>query len=157
MLTADRARELLTYDPETGVFAWRVSRPGAASGTVAGTRTGQGYIQLSIDGKRYRANRVAWLMTTGEWPEGVVDHRDGDRSNNRWANLRDTTQTVNAQNRRRSRGSLGLLGVTRSRGRFQAQIKAEGRHLHLGRFDTAEEAQEAYLAAKRLLHDGCTV
>lgn len=159
MLSPGRVKELLRYDPDTGVFVWLVSGHGVRAGDRAGTITKQGYVQLSIDGVRYRANRIAWLVMTGEWPGGIVDHRDGVRANNRWRNLRDTTHLVNMQNRTGPNcgSSTGLLGVTRSRGKFQAQIQANGRDVFLGRHESPEEAHAAYLDAKRRLHEGCTI
>jgi hypothetical protein len=90
-----------------------------------------------------------------------IDHRDTCRTNNRLANLRDATRSVNAQNLRAARSnnsSCGLLGVTWNRGRWTAQISPPGGpRTYIGRFDTAEQAHAAYLDAKRRLHAGCTL
>lgn len=72
-LTAERARELLVYDPETGALNWRVAR-GCRSGALAGTRTSEGYTQVEIDYRLYRAHRVIWLMQTGKWPNDHLEH-----------------------------------------------------------------------------------
>ena len=163
--TAEKLRELLHYDPETGVFTRRVQtggRYGAAVGTVAGTLIDAGYVMISVMSKQYRAHRLAWLYVTGEWPAGEVDHRDGVRANNAWKNLRDVPPTTNRQNQRRamSNSKTGLLGASYSARdrRFVARIKdAAGKYRSLGGFDTAEQAHAAYVSAKRQLHAGCTI
>ncbi len=164
LLTADRLRELLRYEPETGNFIRLVKtggRYGANVGTVAGTKTSEGRVFVSVQSKQYRAHRLAWLYMTGEWPKGEIDHINGEPSDNRWANLRDVSRRVNAQNLRRahSHSGTGLLGASwgsRDR-RFVARIKHQGKYVSLGGFDTAEEAHAAYVAAKRRLHEGCTI
>ncbi|TIL40675.1 HNH endonuclease [Mesorhizobium sp.] len=76
-LTAERARALLIYNPETGALNWRVARPGTLSGALAGTRTSEGYTQVEIDYRLYKAHRVIWLIMTGKWPTHQVDHKNG--------------------------------------------------------------------------------
>ena len=98
----------------------------------------------------------------GEWPRFDVDHLNGIRSDNRIENLRDVSPATNAQNERRARitnGSSGLLGVSRSSNgrRWVAGIVLNGQRQHIGTYDTPEEAQTAYLSAKRIMHDGCTI
>lgn len=161
MLNAQRARELLSYDSDAGVLAWRITRGGhVCSGKPAGSLTGR-YIRIGIDGRGYRAHRVAWLIAHGAWPTGQIDHINGNRADNRLANLRDVSPCVNAQNQRAAhkRNESGLLGATfhAQSGRWRAQILHEGKNLTLGRFDTAEAAHGAYLAAKRNLHEGNTL
>lgn len=162
-LTAGRLRELLHYDPETGVFT-RLARTSNSIkvGDVAGTADSDGYIQISVDGVLYRAHRLAWLYMTGAWSKGVIDHVNGVKGDNRFANLRPATNAENQQNQRRAQSSnkLGLLGVCRvcrEGKRFKAQIMVDGRQIYLGTFDTPEQAHAAYLAAKRRLHSGCTL
>lgn len=106
------------------------------------------------------AHRLAWLYVYGEWPNGDIDHIDGDRLNNRIANLRDVSRRVNLENQRRPKAcnKSGFLGVKTFRDqRFQARIQVRGVQLHLGTFDTPHEAHAAYVAAKRNLHQGCTL
>lgn len=95
------------------------------------------------------------MLQTGEWPK-VIDHKNGDRSDNRWGNLRDTDYTVNAENRSQARktNSTGLLGVSRRGKKFHASIKALGKNWHIGNYETAQEAHEAYLEVKRVAHQG---
>lgn len=154
-LTAERLRELLHYDPETGVFTRLVARQAYPVGSVAGYQGTNGYIRVGLDGKSYRAHRLAWLYVYGRWPQDEVDHVDGVRSNNMFANLRECSRSENNQNRTAyACNAEGLLGVTwhRASKAWVAQIKVEGRTTHLGRFDTPKQAHAAYLAAKQQLH-----
>lgn len=159
-LTAQELRQILHYDPETGVFTWLI-KPSARTdaGSVAGSDNGSGYLAIGYKRKRYYCHRLAVLWMTGEWPEDRVDHRDGDTHNNAWGNLRDTSQLVNQQNQRRPRSdnTTGFLGVYPQGDKFIAQIGICGKRWKIGQFDTAEEASEAYLSAKRDLHEGCTI
>lgn len=160
-LTFERASEVLIYKPESGDFKWLRNTTvrqtvGLPAGSISNTT---GYLGIQIDGRRYQAHRVAWLLMTGAWPIGVVDHIDGNRANNAWANLRDVSRTVNAQNRRTAtaKNTTGLLGVSRDKGRFRASIKIGGKLKWLGTFDTAEAAQAKYIEVKRQVHEGCAL
>lgn len=158
-LSAERARELLAYDPETGSLTWKVSRGRVGNGAKAGRRRPDGYLRVKVDGSDYLVHRLALALTHGHWPEGQVDHLNGDASDNRLANLRDVPQEVNQQNQRRANADskTGLLGASPRGPRFQAAITTQGDRRYLGLFDTAEEAHQAYLTAKRQLHAGCTI
>lgn len=155
MLTADRLRELLQYDPATGHFRWRVQRNSFGGKTKIGATAGQlnqGRIQIGLDGKRYLAHRLAWLYMTGAWPTLQIDHRDCDPLNNRWANLREATQSQNNANRR-PRGKLGFKGVSRNGNHgYFARIRVNGEEIYLGNFRTAVEAARVYAFAARDLH-----
>ena len=152
-LTLARAQELLDYDPLTGVFRWKVDRPGRGAkkaGDVAGTRREDGYLTVMIDGKRYLLHRIAWLLMTGTWPTFTVDHEDVNPSNNRWKNLREATGAQNSANRKvQTNNRLGLKGVRERNGRYLASISIKGKARHLGCFDTPQEASDAYAAAAR--------
>jgi hypothetical protein len=103
---------------------------------------------------------LVWLWVNGSWPIGEIDHIDGDKLNNRIANLRDVDRATNTQNSkkaRRNNKSSGLLGSYKSGNRWQAQIRINGVCMTLGSFGTPEEAHAAYLGAKRLFHPGCTI
>lgn len=158
-LTAERLRQLFTYDPQTGLFSRLMApRPQAAHyvGQPVGyikpgpVSAGGGYLMVSADGGSYRAHRLAWLYMTGEWPEADVDHRDRDRQNNRWANLRAATRSQNIHNMgMRERNTSGRKGAIwdAHRGKWQARITINGKHAFLGRFETRDAAGDAYDAA----------
>jgi DUF971 family protein len=163
-LTAERVRELLSYDAETGAFTWREGRRNQAKqGQAAGSTGGNGYRLLSIDNRRYNAHRVAWLYVYGEWPQGQVDHIDGDKTNNRMGNLRVVSPSTNRENMRKSPktakvGALGVRTVTFSPSRpYQARITVKGKEKHIGLFESVEAAHAAYINEKRRLHAGCTI
>lgn len=154
-LTQARLKELLSYDPETGVFLHRTPRGRRKVGDPCGTPGAAGYTALRVQGRNYRRHRLAWLYVTGSWPEVEIDHRNGDRRDDRFHNLRACTRAENQQNRASARKSASpYLGVSRSPspGRWRAQIKVGGDVRALGTFDTEEEAHQAYLTAKAQLH-----
>lgn len=160
MITLDRLRELLHYEPSAGVFVRRArTSQNMRTGDVAGTLMKSGYCQIGLDGRYYYAHRLAVFYMTGRWPTAQVDHIDGVRANNRWSNLREATAAMNQQNLRRAmkNSRTGLLGVSPSFGKFEAAIMAGGRKHRLGRFDTPQEAHAVYIAAKRKLHGACTI
>jgi hypothetical protein len=156
-LTAERLRALLSYDARTGVLT-RIVRTSnrCRVGDTAGSLTFYGYLSVCVDGKDHFAHRLAWLYMTGEWPRGNIDHIDGDKTNNRWSNLRDVDQAVNMQNLRAAHkdSTTGLLGVSycKERRRWYARIYARGHRASLGGFSSAEDASAAYQAAKKRHH-----
>lgn len=162
-LTADRLREVVRYDPATGVFTRLVSTaPNARAGDFAGSLRKRGILAFHVDGKLYAAHRLAWLYMTGKWPDDDIDHRDGNKVNNRWDNLRDVDDFTNLQNLRKamkSNKTTGLLGASWSKQikRFKAQITVDGANTYIGTFSTAMQAHEAYVEAKRRLHPGNTL
>lgn len=163
LVTAEQVTTVLSYCKETGQFTWKQNRGGGAkAGDSAGTLTTTGYIQIHCMGRLYFAHRLAWLVTYGAWPAGMIDHLDGDGTNNRLSNLRDVSAAVNQQNQRRahrSNKSSGLLGAhfDARTGRWLAKISAANRTVNLGRYDTAVEAHAAYIKAKRTMHIGATI
>jgi hypothetical protein len=157
-LTADRLRQVLSYDSATGLFVWRVHLPWSRghAGNIAGRpMTGgraAGYIRIKIDGRDYLAHRLAWLYVHGVWPSLKLDHKNRNRGDNRFANLRQATDSQNAANRPHTkRNKTGYKGVSRYKDtdRYQAFIQVSRRNVWLGTFDTAEEAHAAYLDAAR--------
>lgn len=166
ILTPQRLKELLHYDPVSGLFRWK-ERPKNKSwnnryaGREAGAVRDGGYIQIHIDGRFYRAHRLAWLYTHNEWPQHQIDHTNGIRHDNSIRNLRDVTGEINSQNQRgpRTDSSTSLLGVTKiaGSGRYMAQIRAKGGKMYLGMFSCPEKAHQAYVAAKRKYHPGSTL
>ena len=159
-LTAARLRDLLDYDPLTGVFTRRVTRGNQAKGSVAGHLSAtDGYCYVDVDRKKYRAHRLAWFYVHGAWPAQDIDHRDTVKSHNWISNLRPADDSLNKQNMRVARADnrLGVLGVTQVGDKFRAKIFYGGKSHNLGRHVTAELASVAYWAAKREHHEGNTL
>jgi hypothetical protein len=160
LLNVERLRQVLNYDPGTGIFTWKI-QPHARFrvGDVAGATRQDGYIHITVDKVHHLAHRLAWLHVSGEWPTQTIDHINGIKNDNRIANLREFSTGQNQQNRRKPHktNKVGLLGVTWQAGRFCANIQINKKKIWLGRFDTADEAHAAYIDAKRRLHEGCTI
>lgn len=147
-ITQEKLKELLRYEPDTGLF-YRLSGPRA--GEVAG-HMHHGYVKISMPkaGGIY-AHRLAWLYMTGEMPPNEVDHIDRNRGNNKWANLRLATRSQNQANTAiRKSNTSGYKGVRMLRGHFRAKITIQHRIIHLGDFETLEEAVAAYKGAARV-------
>lgn len=141
-------RQLFRYDPETGRLTWR---DGA---TNTGTRRTKGYHQINIRGKSFLVHRVAWAMCHGKWPEGNVDHINGDPMDNRIANLRDCSQSENVKNsRKRSNNKSGVTGVTwdAKNQKWHATIRSNYKTINLGRYRTIEEATSVRSQANKRL------
>jgi hypothetical protein len=153
-LTAERLREVLDYDPETGVFRWLVA-PGCGSGIrtdlvgkPAGAIDSVGYRYIKIDGVKHSAARLARLYVTGEWPEAQVDHESRDRADNRYDNLRPATHQQNQANTAaRKTNDLGVKGVSRHTGKYIARIWDGEKKRYLGRFSKLVDAAAAYNAS----------
>lgn len=153
MLTQERLRALLDYDPETGIFRWREARSGTKPG-VAGCPNKRGYLRICIDYKLYYSHRLAWFYVHGEWPP-EIDHRDLDKKNNRIGNLRVATRFQNNANVPKKRDNTsGLKGAyfDNRRGHWAAAIKIRGRGKFLGYFPTKEAAHAAYARAAAIHH-----
>ena len=162
MLTTERLKQLLSYDPETGVFTWASNRLPQRIGQRAGSEHNDGYRKIRLDGRDYLEHRLAWLYVHGAFPKFDTDHINGNRCDNRICNLRDVPRATNMHNERKARanGSSGFLGVSwvESRKKWRAKITANGKKKTIGEFNTPEAAHHAYLEAKRVLHaDGCTI
>jgi len=152
-LTKQRADELLDYDPDSGIFTWRVSRGRARAGSPAGCIESNGYLRIQIDARQYSAHRIAWLMTHGEFPPDEIDHIDGDRLNNRISNLRAVTRLENLRNQARQKNNTsGVTGVVwrKDRAKWQSSIKVNWRRKHLGYFDSFDDAVAARTLAEAI-------
>lgn len=156
-LTFERANEALSYDPDIGIFRWKImaNNNSVRVGNIAGNLIGCGYWKIALDGHGYLAHRLAWLMTKGEWPQGQIDHINRTRSDNRWENLRCCTQPQNSANSKaRSTNKTGFKGVYYHKAgkRYAASICHQGTNFYLGLFDTPEAAHAAYCMKAAELH-----
>lgn len=157
ILTQERLKQLLSYDPDTGVLTRLVTTsPNAVAGQVAGSINKiSGYHELRVDSKLYYGHRLAWFYLYGEWPVSQLDHINRVRSDNRLSNLRLAENSENAQNMSfRVTNKSGRTGVCwhKGAGKWMAQIWCNNKKHHLGVFEDVESAYEAYKDAKRRLH-----
>ena len=157
-LTKERLKEVVTFDDTTGIFVRKLKAKRAVVGRTLGYKKSNGYIALSIDGQKYFAHRLAWLYVYGEFPKNDIDHIDGNRTNNKIKNLRDVSRTENLQNIKIAKShnkSTGILGAyLHMSGKFMSRIKVNKKDVYLGLFETAEQANQAYLKAKQQFHKG---
>lgn len=168
-LTQKNLKEKLYYNESTGIFTWleqpvdnfkslrlRDNWNARWAGKTAGSINALGYAMIGIDYKDCLAHRLAWLYIYGTFPENLIDHVNGNRSDNRICNLRLATKSENAQNMKRANtnNKIGLLGVTFSKfaGKYVAQIMINRKKRHLGYFVNKDDAHNAYLEAKREIH-----
>ena len=146
-LTQKRLKELLHYDPITGIFIRLKTTAGnAKSGDIAGYLNGNGYRMISIDGKKYTTSRLAWLYVEGYFPENEMDHRNRIRSDNRWKNLRHVSHQCNLRNCDISKNNKsGITGIhwDETRKKCKAQIMVDGKCILLGRFNLKTDAARA--------------
>lgn len=152
MLTYTRLREVLHYYATTGQFRWLVKpNRNIRVGSIAGCLTDRGYIGIKIDGRRYKAHRLAWFFMTGSWPEDQVDHKDRDRANNRWLNLREANRHQNSRNAKlrvdNSSGVKGVYWIEKTK-RWRAVINGP-KNKHLGYFSSLVDATMARQEAER--------
>ena len=172
-LTQGLVKELLSYNPETGLFIWKQRSlkwfkderscnkwNTRYAGSIAGTIK-DGYFNLSIFNRSYKAHRVAWLYYYGYIPNQIIDHVDGNRLNNKITNLRLSNKILNAQNRKRAQinSKSGVLGVVwrEDTKKWSARIKIGDKYKSLGSFNDITSAESAYLKAKRKYHEACTI
>lgn len=144
-LTQKEVKKLFYYDFCTGNLYWRVDRgPNKVKGNIAGSLNKSGYIRIKINDSSYSAHRIIWLYVYGKLNENLqIDHKDGNRSNNKLDNLREVTQSINQQNQRRHKiGKSGYLGVyyMPTKNKYKAEINQNGKRIYLGLYSTIEEA-----------------
>lgn len=150
LLTYERLKELLHYEPETGWFTWRINSAVAKPGDRAGNIHGFGYRQIGLDYKKYLEHSLAWFYMTGEWPKTEIDHINRDKSDNRWANLRAATRSQQGHNKGMSaRNKLGFPGVNKHGTKYVSRILVDSKAIHLGWFSTIAQARIARLLAEK--------
>ncbi len=158
LLSYERLLEVLSYDTDTGIFINKITRSNnALEGNIAGnTNTiDNKYLEIYLDGKHYAAHRLAWFFAYKIWPLNDIDHIDGNKSNNKIANLREATRSENLYNRgNRKDNTSGYKGVCfdKRSGKYRAYININGKQKSLGYHYTAEKASEAYKLAAKELH-----
>lgn len=150
MITQERLKQLVYYDERTGNFTFKVNKGIRKVGMVAGSAVGGGYWRIRLDGREYKAHRLAWFYVHGKWPVQDLDHINLNKRDNRISNLRLATETENNANQSlTSRNTSGFKGVTwhAKCQKWQASVKVKGRNRYLGLFDRAEDAHSAYVQA----------
>lgn len=154
-LTAEELREILTYDPDTGLFHWKKHRNKNKIGQRAGAVSkGDGYRRIVINGTHFVEQRLAWLYVTGEWPIFIVDHDNEHRADNRFENLKDVSWSANNLKRKlHPRNTSGEKGVSLHKsGRWRASLFFNGRQVYHKLFSTKEEAAAAYAEQRKQYH-----
>ena len=154
------AHSLFSYDSESGILTSKVNSTRRSIGEPVGFCNKMRRV-IYFNKKAEFAYRIIWLMHNGKWPDGVIDHINGNPSDDRIENLRDVSVRTNLENQTRpaKRNTTGFLGVTktRNRRRFMATIFVNQKQIYLGTYDDPELAHEAYVKAKRIYHKGCTI
>lgn len=154
LITAKELREILSYNPKTGIFRYLKFPSRGLHKEEAGTINSEGYVRIKIRKKAYLAHRLAFIYMKGKWPRYEIDHRNGVRSDNRWENLRAATDLENSRNRKPHKNKAipvkGVYMVSTNKQRknpYLAAICLNGRMIHLGVYPTIESASAAYQAA----------
>lgn len=147
-ISPEEVRNMFDYDPVTARFVWKMDVSNVKAGTKAGVKNTSGYLVVRLRKRLYYQHRLIWAIMTGAWPSSSIDHINCDRSDNRWANLRQCSESQNRQNAQIRKDNLsGFKGVKYKRDRkkkFAAVIRLDGKSVHLGAFYTPEEAHQLY-------------
>ena len=154
MVTQSKLKRLFEYDKLTGCFIRKVARGGQKVGDTAGHLRQNGYVVIRIDKVDCYAHRLAWLYEFGMIPDGEIDHKNGNRSDNRIENLRSVTRQQNSFNKLKLNRKLEPVGVyfDKSQSSYKAIIRIDGKNVHLGRFGDVDLAKKAYIQAKEIYH-----
>jgi hypothetical protein len=149
MLSTQRLHELLDYDPNTGIFRWRINKrgPGAKKGKIAGVTRARGNKTIKIDGRPYLSARLAFLWMIGRFPKHQVDHRNRKPSDDRWINLREANNSQNNANKRKTTDGLKGAYWHKASQKFRAVICVNKHSIHLGLYEQEEDAHAAYATA----------
>lgn len=157
-VTQERLKELVSYNPATGEFVWNRRKKGRQRGKV-GAKLGRlgpyGYWQLTLDHKEYKAHRLAWLYVYGKWPDNQIDHINGDRLDNRIANLRDATHAQNLHNSKRSKANTSgakYVYWDKRREKWLVQICHNNKQHHIGFYADFNEAKQVAIESAIKYH-----
>lgn len=151
-ISAEQIREVLDYDPLTGVFKWRINKAiRSRAGNIAGTVRKDGRRQICIDGTIYPSASLAWCYMTGNYPTNLIDHKDHNPSNDAFDNLREATYQQNNFNKSYVKNKTGFRGVhwNPQLSKWGAVIHVDGKSYHLGTFTCPEDASLAYEKAAK--------
>lgn len=154
ILTQKILKEKLIYNPVSGRFTW-VKSNSRSKGAISGWQEPGRYTRVNIAGKLYYAHRLAFLYMTGVFPVADIDHINGNKSDNRWGNLRQATRSQNLVHRRvRKDNVLGIKGVAfaKDRSKFRAKVWENGKTKYIGQFDTVELAEACYQKHASTMH-----
>lgn len=154
MIDREILREHVLYEPDTGIFRRVKNSGGVKSGSVSGTIGSHGYLTVSVCGKNYLAHRLAILDQTGDWPLDIVDHVDGDKTNNRYNNLRQCSKSENGYNMKRRPSRSGIKSVEwhEGAGKWRVRMEAGGKRHHIGFFSSLADAERSAIEARLKLH-----
>lgn len=154
-LTHELLLEIILYDPVTGIFTWKTARPKIRIGQKAGYLHHRGYVNMEIYGKHYTAHRLAWFYMTGRWPADQIDHKNRNRADNRFENLREANNGQQQANST-SQNKTGFRGVTYhprlKDNPYEAKIKKDGKVKSLGCYPTPQEAHAVYMTVAQEIH-----
>ena len=154
MITQKRLQELLTYNPETGIFTWNIPKKCVKAGDIAGTQSDR-YTKIGIDYKVYSNHRLAWLYVYGYMPN-VIDHINGNKKDNRLCNLREASSKQNSQNSKKpSNNTSGIKGISfdKYHNKWRAELYANGKRVFIKYFNAFDDAITAIKEA-RIIHHG---
>lgn len=158
MLTQDFLKSILFYDPESGEFTW-IAKLGYKTkiGSIAGTthQKNEPYVSIRINGKAYRAHRLAWFYMTGEWPKKFIDHKNGMVNDNRWQNIRQANESQNNCNRRNNihntSGHRNVIWIKKDK-TWEVVITVKGKKQRFGRFKNLDDAATVACKLREKLH-----
>lgn len=161
MVTRELLMSLFNYDCTTGIFTHTERRSGVVFGSVAGSLNADGYVHISVYKRKYPAHVLAWIYVYGIHPKDEIDHIDGVRNNNRISNLRAATRLQNQQyiSKIQTNNKSGVRGVcwNKQKNKWMASISSKGKSIHIGYYQTLEQAHMAYVETKRSIHSGSTI
>ena len=155
LISLSEINNVVKYNPISGEFTWLKSYGARKIGGTARTITTSGYLRIFINGRHYAAHRLAWIITFGVEPEGIIDHINGIKTDNRICNLRLATYSQNSMNSKintlNKSGCKGVAWKKESR-KWAAYGKLNGKKKHLGYFNELEDAKKAYCDFARKHH-----